>query len=104
MGLLSAIFGQKDNANLIEAIQQGAILIDVRSAHEFSSGSVNGAINIPVEKITAQLNTLNNNTRIIVFCQSGVRSKMAQSLLEKNGFKNVLNGGSWQNVKKLTHD
>ena len=37
---------------------------------------------------------------IIVFCRSGNRSSMAKNLLEQNGIKNVVNGGTWENVKQ----
>jgi rhodanese-related sulfurtransferase len=38
--------------------------------------------------------------KIVVFCRSGNRSSHAKHTLEKNGIKNVFNGGSWQNVLK----
>ncbi|HAZ93366.1 MAG TPA: sulfurtransferase, partial [Chitinophagaceae bacterium] len=50
MGIFSAIFGNKQNGNLKTVIKEGAFLVDVRSEIEFSSGSVNGAVNIPLEK------------------------------------------------------
>jgi len=35
----------------------------------------------------------------VVFCRSGNRSAQAVSVLKQSGFTNVLNGGSWQQVK-----
>ncbi len=92
-----------ENSNLpvIEALKNGAYLIDVRSGGEFASGSVQGAVNIPVDQITAHINTLKKKQNIIVFCRSGNRSGMAKSILQQNGISNVINGGTWQNVKKL---
>lgn len=75
-----------------------ATLVDVRTPQEFASGSVKGAINIPVDEMESRLTELNRDAEIVVFCRSGSRSSRAASILEKNGFKNVVNGGTWQQV------
>lgn len=103
MGLFSSIFGKKDNSELIAAIADGAYLVDVRSAAEFKSGSVPGAVNIPVESIPQQLSKLANKPHIVVFCRSGNRSGYAKSLLENAGITNVINGGTWQNVNQVVN-
>ncbi|REG87066.1 rhodanese-like domain-containing protein [Algoriphagus antarcticus] len=100
MGFLSAIFGSKDNSQLKEVIEDGAFLVDVRSSGEFASGSVKGAINIPLDRIGSQLAKFKGKKNIVVFCQSGNRSGQAKSILEKNGVQNVINGGSWSNVNQ----
>jgi len=100
MGFFSAIFGSKDNSMLKEVIQKGAFLVDVRSASEFASGSVKGAVNIPLDKIGSQLTKFKGKKNIVVFCRSGNRSGQAKSILEKGGYDNVINGGSWSNVNE----
>lgn len=92
------MFATKDNRLLKEAILNGAFLVDIRTPVEFSLGSVKGAVNIPVEKLQSQLSKFNNKNSILVFCKSGNRSSQAKSILERNGFKNVINGCTWQNV------
>ena len=100
MGFFSSIFGAKDNSNVTEAIKAGAFLVDVRSAGEFASGSVKGAVNIPLDKIASQLAKFKGKKSIVVFCQSGGRSGQAKSILEQKGIQNVINGGSWSNVSQ----
>lgn len=100
-GLFKNLFGQKDNIQLKEVIKEGAFLVDVRTPSEFASGSVKGAVNIPLDKISGQLSKFKGKKNIVVFCRSGNRSSQAKSILEKNGFKNVVNGGTWQNVNSL---
>lgn len=100
MGFFSAIFGKTDNSQLTEAIKDGAFLVDVRTPAEFSGGSVKGAINIPLDKVPSQLAKFKNKKSIVVFCRSGNRSSQAKSILENNGFQNVINGGTWQNVNQ----
>jgi rhodanese-related sulfurtransferase len=101
MGFLSSIFGSKDNSELKEVIEGEAFLVDVRSPGEFASGSVKGAVNIPLDKIGSQLTKFKGKKNIVVFCQSGNRSGQAKSILEKNGVQNVINGGSWSNVNQI---
>ncbi len=86
--------------NLIDALQNEAFLVDVRTPGEFSAGSVKGAVNIPLNKVSSQLSKFKGKKTIVVFCQSGNRSSQAKSILEQNGFRQVINGGSWQNVKQ----
>tara|TARA_R110002020_G_scaffold424648_1_gene633888 strand:- start:409 stop:717 length:309 start_codon:yes stop_codon:yes gene_type:complete len=100
MGFFSSIFGSTDNSKLLEAIQEGAFLVDVRSAGEFASGSAKGAVNIPLDRIGSQLSKFKGKKNIVVFCRSGNRSSQAKSILEQNGFQNVSNGGTYQNVSK----
>lgn len=101
MGLFSALFGKTDNSALSEAIKKGAFLVDVRTPSEYSSGSVKGAVNIPLDKIQGQLAKFKNKENIVVFCLSGGRSSQAKSILERNGIQNVINGGTWYNVSQL---
>ncbi|MFW2137198.1 rhodanese-like domain-containing protein [Soonwooa sp.] len=98
---IKRIFASEDSEKLIEAIKNGAILIDVRSKGEFASGSVKNAVNIPLNEISNQKNKLKDKESIVVFCKSGMRSKQVQSVLKQAGFKNVFNGGSLQNMKKI---
>ncbi|MDO5636890.1 MAG: rhodanese-like domain-containing protein [Myroides sp.] len=101
-GIFKNLFVQTDNNQLTEAIKDGAFLVDVRTPAEFSTASVKGAVNIPLDKVQSQLSKFKNKKNIVVFCRSGNRSRQAKSILERNGFQNVINGGTWQNVKQCT--
>lgn len=103
MGFFSALFGKTDNSQLTEVIKDGAFLVDVRTPAEFSAGSVKGAVNIPLDKVPSQLSKFKNKKSIVVFCRSGSRSGQAKSILENNGFQNVINGGTWQNVNQAVN-
>lgn len=74
-------------------IKQGAIVIDVRSPQEFAEGHIPGAICIPEYNIQREIRNKvpNINSLIIVYCDSGVRSKNAQKRLQKIGYKQVYN-------------
>ncbi len=79
----------------------GAVLVDVRTPAEFAEGTVAGAINIPVDQIESSLTSLPNDREIVVFCRSGNRSSRAKSILNKHGYNNITNGGSWQQVNAV---
>ena len=98
MRLLSFLFGKKDNTELKEAIANKAFVVDVRSAGEFSSGSIKGAVNIPLDQINNNIAKFKGKKQVVVFCRSGMRSGQAKSILERNGIENVLNGGGINNM------
>ncbi|MBP9099302.1 MAG: rhodanese-like domain-containing protein [Ferruginibacter sp.] len=100
MNFLKQLFGGAPTADLKSLVDEGAFLVDVRSPGEFADGHVKGSVNIPLDRIVTQLGKFKDKKNIIVFCRSGNRSSMAKNLLEQNGIKNVVNGGTWENVKQ----
>jgi phage shock protein E len=84
-----------------QLMSEGAVILDVRSHGEYVSGHIDGSINIPVNKLSENLNKLKSkNKPIITCCASGMRSASAKGLLESKGYTKVINGGSWQSLEK----
>lgn len=96
---LKKIFALKTNIPM-ETLIKNAFLVDVRSPSEFSNGCVKGSVNIPIDEIFRKLDSFKGKESIIVFCASGMRSSQAKRILEKNGFNNVTNGGTWKSVNQ----
>ena len=71
----------------------GCIVIDVRSPQEYKEWHIKGSISIPEYEILKRINKYvkNKNEEIVVYCQSGYRSKKAQKELQKQGYTNVFN-------------
>lgn len=91
---------QSINCNEVnDMITEGAFLIDVRSSLEYDKDSLNGALNIPITEIEHNIENYvkDKNANIIVFCQSGSRSKEATKILKKLGYKNIFDLGSINN-------
>jgi len=74
-------------------IDSGAVLIDVRTSEEYNREHIPNAVNIPLD----QINTVayDKDTKIIVYCQSGMRSRQAVQTLVDMGYTNLydLDGG-----------
>ena len=102
LGILTAYCGQpasgapaaNDGAALKQAIDKGALIVDVRTAEEYAGGHYANAVNIPVDQVESRLSEFggDKNRTIVVYCRSGNRSGMAQRILQQNGFAHVLNG------------
>ncbi|MCU0328323.1 MAG: rhodanese-like domain-containing protein [Chitinophagales bacterium] len=90
--------GAKD---LSQIITDKTFLVDVRTPSEFAEGTVKGAVNIPLDVLTSNLDKFKNKENIVVFCRSGNRSGQAKSLLDRNNIPNVTNGGTWVNVAQF---
>ncbi len=103
MSIFQQLFGAGRTTDLKELIEQGAFLVDVRTPAEFKDGHVKGSVNIPLNTIPSQLSKFKNKKNIIVCCLSGGRSSQAKSILEQNGFSNVINGGPWSYVNQFVH-
>ena len=101
MNLFQRLFSSTPAVDLQSIIDEGAFLVDVRTPGEFAEGRVKGSVNIPLDKVQAQLAKFKNKKNIIVFCRSGARSSQAKNILQQNGFTNVVNGGTWNNVSQF---
>lgn len=64
---------------------QGALLLDVRTDGEWSSGHVDGATHIPVQDLAARLTEVPADRPVVVYCASGVRSARAVEILRAEG-------------------
>lgn len=73
---------------LQKELEKKIFLIDVRTPLEYQSSHITVAKNIPLNKIDDFKQ--NNNEKIFVICQSGMRSKKAARVLINNGY-NVVN-------------
>lgn len=93
------LLGIGPKVNLKELVQNGAVIIDVRTKREFESGHINGSINIPLDTLQNNLKKLSKEKPIITCCASGIRSASAKGILKSNGFVAVYNGGGWSGLK-----
>ncbi len=91
-------------AELVHRIESGEVkLIDVRSDDEWNEGHIDQAEHRFLGRLPKHLDELSRNEPLVVQCRSGARSAIGVSVLQANGFKNVVNltGGytAWTNHK-----
>jgi len=77
----------------VRLLNQGALLLDVRSKAEFDSGHVIDARHVPQDEIAASAETLKKYREkvVIACCESGMRSSAAARVLKAQGFTKVVN-------------
>lgn len=67
-------------------VGDGALLLDVRTVGEFAGGHLPGAKNVPLHDLGSRAASLAKESHtIVVYCQSGMRSASAASILRKAG-------------------
>ena len=97
--------GQISAKEALEKLKNGALVIDVRSAGEFSSGHLAKAINIPLDEIETALpkRVKDKNQVLLLHCASGMRSGMAKTKLIGMGYTNAFNLGSYGRAEKIVN-
>lgn len=101
LGSLVACGGTDDtpievvDSGILAMMAEGALIVDVRTPEEFSSGHYPGAVNIPHDSINKGLEKLGiaSGDAIILYCRSGNRSGQAETALRTAGFDNAHNAG-----------
>lgn len=95
--------GQAPARQAQELVKQGALIVDVRSVHEFERGHLSQAFNMPLDQVTELLpeKVKDREQPILLHCQSGMRSKQAKDRLVRIGYTNVHNLGSYERAFKI---
>ncbi|RKD15308.1 CoA-disulfide reductase [Pelobium manganitolerans] len=75
----------------LDSVEANAALIDVRTPTEFAGGTIEGAVNIPLDEIRNRLTEVPTDKPLHIFCQQGMRGYLAQRILVQSGFRNVTN-------------
>jgi rhodanese-related sulfurtransferase len=81
-------------------IENGAMVVDVRSQTEFASECIEHTVNLPLEDLDDNTDKFKGQTAL-VFCSSGTRSHIAMEKLKQYGVENVFNLGSFARAKEL---
>lgn len=79
-------------------------IIDTRTPAEFELGTINGAVNIPVDDIRKRLNEIDKNKPVVVFCAVGLRGYIAARILMANGYDVRNLSGGYKTYQLATQD
>jgi phage shock protein E len=101
---LGATAGEIDRNTALKVMQQpDAVLIDVRTAEEFAEGALPGARRIETPDLAQRISTLapDKDTPVVLYCRSGRRSSIAQDVLARLGYSQVINAGSYDQLAAI---
>lgn len=100
MGFFDFLFRNRQKM-VQEFISREAIVLDVRTKAEYSTGAITGSKNIPLQVLSNNISNIKKlNKPVITCCASGMRSATAASILKQNGI-DAMNGGGWQGLNQL---
>ena len=79
------------------------MVIDVRSAREWNTGHIDGALHIPLGELTKRASEIPRDRNVATMCEAGYRSALAASVLARAGVDRVMNitGGmtAWRQLE-----
>ena len=78
-----------------------AVILDVRTADEYASGHLQGARNIPHDRIAGEIAAAvpDKATAVVLYCRSGMRAATALNTLRGLGYENVSNFGGLEDAQ-----
>ena len=76
---------------LAAADRSEVCLVDVRTPEEYALGTIDGAVNIPLDDLRGRLGEIGRDSDVIVFCAVGLRGYLAQRILLGRGYRRVRN-------------
>ncbi len=83
-------------------IQEGAVIVDVRTPDEYEDGHYPNAVNIPVGELLKRAAEIGPKDKaVLLYCESGSRSAMGARLLKTMGFSDVTNAGGISDMPAL---
>jgi NADPH-dependent 2,4-dienoyl-CoA reductase/sulfur reductase-like enzyme/rhodanese-related sulfurtransferase len=82
--------------------RQNTLLIDVRTVMEYRSGTIEDAMNCPVDEIREYLDDIPKDKMLVLFCAVGLRGYVASRIFMQSGFTNVYNLSGGITTYRLT--
>lgn len=76
---------------LEDFLKQNPLIVDVRPESEYSGGSLEGAVHIPLQDIQHGHHNLPKDRPILLICERGMMSELAGLYLETAGYEQVYN-------------
>ena len=82
-------------ASLSWAIDEGAMIVDVRTDREWHAGHLATAVHLPLQNISKDIHHIvdDKQQKIYLYCRSGNRSGKAVKILQSLGYSHVINAG-----------
>ncbi len=99
LNLINKEFKQIKVSEVREIVENGGFIVDVRERHEFATGHIKTAINIPMSEFRDRLDEIPKDRPVYVHCRSAQRSYNVARALEQLGYDNIYNiSGSYLGI------
>jgi phage shock protein E len=94
-------YAEEQPHKAMQWIDQGALVIDVRTAQEYGQAHLPRALHIPYQRIVAQLARLEiaKERPLVLYCRSGGRAGIAEQALRQAGYSQIVNGGGYEDLQ-----
>ena len=104
--VVSALALAANDLATIRSNVSAPVIIDVRTPQEFATGSIEGAVNLPLKGLPDSLLSegIELDEEVVVYCRSGRRSAQAKTLLKAAGFELVFDGGPMRQLEGVLND
>lgn len=89
-------FASLGPAELVQKINQGATVLDMRADKDYKAGHIINAVHMPSDKMADVVKKIGDKDQaIVVYCQTGITCTRVASVLVKDGYTQVstLRGG-----------
>ena len=86
--------------SIIKKINQGALLLDVRTESEYQEVHVSNSRLLPLDDLS-QADLGNREQEIFIHCALGGRAEKAKQMLEAKGYQSVTNIGGIDDLEEL---
>ncbi len=84
-----------------QLIEQGALVVDVRTPQEYAQGHLDNAVNFPLSELNHHFKGIKKDQMIVLYCRSGNRSGQAYRYLQSQGFSNLHNAGGFAELQQV---
>lgn len=89
--------------NLLNENNSDLLLVDVRTPEEFELGSIELAVNIPVDNLRSRIAEIPKDKKVVIFCGVGLRGYIACRILYQSGYSDVYNlSGGYKTYQHVT--
>lgn len=84
----------------IDAIEEGAVILDVRTPEEYAAGHLRGSRNLDLAdpRFADQVKELDQDLSYVVYCATGNRAGQAIEVMRRKGITMVVNGGGYDQL------
>ncbi|GAF03549.1 DsrE/DsrF/DrsH-like family protein [Saccharicrinis fermentans] len=89
--IIKGLFKPLSPFHFHKRVKQDVFVLDVRTSEEYVIDAIEDAVNIELDKLRANLDSIPRDKKIMIYCGVGLRGYVAARILKQNGFDEVYN-------------